>query len=177
MRSAVGGQAPPLSIEHEGRTYRLNMLNFVMLTELGDWMLQRECDARVASDKSLLKAGLLTVEQIIARKDTFVEDAVVTGRYSLGSPRMLKMFGTLEKAAKETVKEDDAEANKAALGELFEPIMKLFSLMIGCDFDTVINLHHACGAELMDKMNLVLKQSLPDPKEAAVPDMAQATAA
>lgn len=177
MRSAVGSSAPPITIQHEGQTYRLRMLDFVMLTELGDWMLERENNTRVKSDRALINAGLLTVEQVIARKDEFVQSAIMSGRYSLGSPRMMQLFGALEKASKDTngepVAGEDTDSKAAerikGLGEAFEPTMKLFSLMLGCDVDAVVNLLDAKGVELVDKINLVLKQSVSDPKAQPAP--------
>lgn len=158
VASGIGGQSPPISLEYGGQLYRLRSLSFAMLSELGNWMLEREAAARIKSDMPLVEVGLLTPPQVIARKDQFVEDAVVHGRYSLGSVRMMAMFGALKDAS------ENPAGMEERLGELFEPTMKLFSLIIGCDIDTVINLYHGAGEELMAKMNLVMKQSLPDPK-------------
>ncbi len=162
LSSALGNSSAPSEWEWHGQKYKIRPLGFTLLSDLGKWLLKREMDARVASDQALVEVGALTWEQVIARKDAFTDEAVNTGRYSLGSPRMMEVFGVMQRFV---LKPQDT-AN-AELGKLFEPVMKLVSLMLGTDFDTAVNMFHECGPDLMQAIGLELKESLPDPKGAA----------
>ena len=157
--SALGTHGPMDTIEHDGTTYTIRMLDFVTLTALGNWMLQQEAAAQAAGDMALVDIGLLKIQDVFDRKDKFIDDAVNAKRYAVGSKRFAMIMGTFDSALKVQGSGATEEQKRDAMASITEPVIKLISLLLRCDMDTAINLLHEKNEELMAKLSFVLAAS------------------
>lgn len=169
--SAALGSDSPLSIELHGRIFHIRPLEFGFITEIETWLIQRRLETLSATWDGLVKRGMMTAEQAVAKAEKFAIEAEQNGDFAFGSEEMNRMLfdsPTMPTEAELAARQAELASNPDRITKLpkqqFMNKMKFFSLMIGGTIDDALNLFHEKQAEFIGKMSLAMQQSMPSKK-------------
>src|SRR5262245_38471714 len=173
VSAALGAQAAPVTVEWNGRTIELRPAEWGrVFSALEQWLIEREADPLVASWERLVARGLMTRAELIAKNDEFTTRATESGEYSFGGPKQTKILQAIFAVLQAPAAPEGGDASKAPAPEAIDHataagVLKFVSLLIGVDMQLpeVMAFLRDKRQELGYKLPLVLKRSLPDPKE------------
>lgn len=167
--AALGMNGTAVTLNWRNREYKIRPLTWGIIAEMERWLIQRDIDTKTAAYEALVKRGLITPEAVVEKIEALTEEVTQSGKYAFGSAAMNRaLFGQETPPAPDQT--DEAATDVANLDPAtFSAKMKLFSLMLGCEVDELLNLFHEKQAELLAKIKLVFAESMPRPKDEPAP--------
>lgn len=157
--AALCDVAKPLTIQWRGRTVNLKYLSWVdVLLQLEDWIWERMCDKNTVSLNSLLKAGIISRDELIEKQQEFSNGAHKKNLAGFGSEAMMGIL---------TIGADGKTGSQTPASPHFAGLLKFITLMTDLSADDAVSLLNdkEKQAELSQKLAMVMTRSFPDVPE------------
>lgn len=161
--AALGMNGTHVSLNWRNREYTIRPLTWGIIDQMSRWLMLRDIESKTDSYQALVERGLMSAAEAVDKIEILTETATQSGKYAFGSKVMNRALFGKDEAPQ--IDADKAATEVATLDPAtFSAKMKLFSLMLGCDIDELLNLFHEKQEELLAKIQTVFAESMPRPK-------------